>query len=135
MSQLRSRADYEAYAAAFNARDYDAVFDFYAENPRMEFFGVRITTRQQLKDFYSFLHAHVTESVAIERFACSQDLAAVEGIVRIEAFADLTREALDARGLQQFFPISKGQVMEMRQYIHYHLLDGRIESVGCALVP
>ena len=34
-----TREDYERYAAAFNARDYDAVFDFYAENPRMAFFG------------------------------------------------------------------------------------------------
>jgi hypothetical protein len=24
-------------------------------------------------------------------------------------------------------------VQEMRQYIHYHLKDGKIESVGCAL--
>ena len=59
---------------------------------------------------------------------------AVEGLVRIEAFADLTREALDARGMEQFFPIAKGDVQELRQYIHYHLDDGKIVSVGCALV-
>ena len=129
-----TREDYERYAAAFNARDYDAVFDFYAENPRMAFFGVEITTREQLRAFYTFLHTYVRETITIERFASSQNLAAVEGIIRVEGVEDLTREELDARGLEQFFPIAKGDVQEMRQYIHYHLEDGKIASVGCALV-
>lgn len=130
-----TREDYARYVAAFNARDYDTVFDFYAENPRMAFFGIEITTREQLKAFYGFLHSYVTETVTVERFAASDELAAVEGIVRIEAFADLTREVLDANGMQAFFPIAKGEVQEMRQYIHYHLENGKIASVGCALVP
>ena len=58
----------------------------------------------------------------------------MEGIIRVEGVEDLTREELDARGLEQFFPIAKGDVQEMRQYIHYHLEDGKIASVGCALV-
>lgn len=134
MSTINTPADYARYAAAFNARDYDAVFDFYAENPRMAFFGVEITTRQQLRDFYAFLHAHVVETIAVERIAVSDTLCALEGVIRVEATASLTREELDARGLQQFFPITKGDVQEMRQYIHYHLQDGKIASVGCALV-
>ena len=130
-----TRDDYERYAAAFNARDYDAVFDFYAENPRMAFFGIEITTRQQLRDFYSFLHQYVRETVVIEKFASSEELAAVEGIVRIEGLRDLTREILDANGMQQFFPVAQGEVQEMRQYIHYHLENGKIVTVGCAIVP
>ena len=130
-----TRDDYERYAAAFNARDYDAVFDFYAENPRMAFFGIEITTRQQLRDFYSFLHQYVRETVVIEKFASSGELAAVEGIVRIEGLRDLTREILDANGMQQFFPVAQGEVQEMRQYIHYHLENGKIVTVGCAIVP
>lgn len=129
-----TREDYDRYVAAFNARDYDTVFDFYAENPRLAFFGVEITTRQQLKEFYGFLHTYVKETVTVERFAGSDELAAVEGIVRVEGIADLTAETLAERGLDQFFPIRKGDVQEMRQYIHYHLKDGKIESVGCALV-
>ena len=129
-----TRQDYECYVAAFNARDYDTVFDFYAENPRMAFFGIEITTREQLKQFYGFLHRYVTETVTVERFAGSDELAAVEAIVRIEGTSDLTRETLDANGMVQFFPIAKGEVQEMRQYIHYHLKDGKIASVGCALV-
>jgi len=130
-----TREDYERYAAAFNARDYDAVFDFYAENPRMAFFGIEITTREQLRAFYTFLHRYVRETIAIERFASSDELAAVEGVIRIEAIEDLTRDVLDAQGMQQFFPIAKGEVQEMRQYIHYHLEGGKIARVGCAIVP
>lgn len=130
-----TRKDYERYAAAFNVRDYDAVFDYYAEHPRMAFFGVEITTREELRTFYTFLHRYVRETVTVERFAASDELAAVEGIVRVEGIEDLTREVLDAQGLEQFFPISSGEVQEMRQYIHYHLKDGKITSVGCALVP
>jgi hypothetical protein len=130
-----TRADYDRYAAAFNARDYDAVFDFYAERPRMAFFGVEITTREELRAFYSFLHRFVRETIAVERFAASDELVAVEGVIRIEATADLTREALDANGMAQFFPIAKGEVQEMRQYIHYHLdSDGKFVAVGAALV-
>ena len=129
-----TREDYERYAAAFNARDYDAVFDFYAENPRMAFFGIEITTREQLRAFYTFLHRYVRETILIERFASSDELAAVEGTIRIEGIADLTREVLDAHGMQAFFPIRAGEVQEMRQYLHYHLKNGKIESVGCALV-
>ena len=129
-----TREDYKRYAAAFNAREYDTVFDFYAEKPKMAFFGIEITTRDQLKDFYGFLHQYVKETVTIERFAGSDELAAVEGIVRVEGIKDLTSEILAERGMPQFFPISIGEVQEMRQYIHYHLKDGKIESVGCALV-
>ena len=128
-----TREDYERYAAAFNARDYDAVFDFYDENPRMAFFGIEITTREQLRSFYTFLHRFVRETIAIERFASSDELAAVEGVVRIEGIEDLSRETLDANGMQQFAPIRAGEVQEMRQYIHYHLKDGKIASVGCTL--
>ena len=130
-----TRDDYERYAAAFNARDYDAVFDFYAENPRMAFFGIEITSREELKQFYGFLHEYVKETVTVERFAGSEELAAVEGIVRIEAIKDLTAEILAENGMDQFFPISAGDVQEMRQYIHYHLKNGKIENVGCALIP
>jgi hypothetical protein len=129
-----NRADYERYCAAFNARDYDAVFDFYEERPRMAFFGVEIDSREALKRFYTFLHRYVRETVTVERFAASDELVAVEGVVRVEGIEDLDAATLAANGYDQLFPIKAGEVQEMRQYIHYHLRDGRISSVGCAIV-
>ena len=128
-----TREDYERYARAFNARDYDAVFDFYVEDPCIAFFGVEIRSRDDLKRFYGFLHQYVRETITVERFASSDDLAAVEGVVRAEGIQDLDAETLAANGVPPLFAMAKGEVREMRQYIHYHLRAGRIESVGCAI--
>src|SRR5690606_8819487 len=100
----------------------------------MAFFGVDIRSREELRAFYTFLHEYVRETVTVERFAGSEELAAVEALVRVEGIKDLTREILDARGLPQFFHIAAGEVQDMRQYIHYHPENGKIASVGCALV-
>lgn len=129
-----NRADYDRYAHAFNDRDYDTVFDFYAPGASIRFFGVDLGTRDAFKRFYSFLHAHVIETLTIERFAASNELVALEGIIRVEAIRDLDAATLAANGLDQFMPIAKGEVQQMRQYIHYHVVDGRFTSVGCAIV-
>lgn len=128
------RADYDRYAQAFNDRDYDTVFDFYAPGASIRFFGVNLGTREAFKRFYSFLHAHVIETLTIERFASSADLVALEGIIRVEGIRDLDAATLAAQGLDQFAPIAKGQVQAMRQYIHYHVENGQFTSVGCAIV-
>ncbi|AXU18226.1 hypothetical protein C7W88_02950 [Novosphingobium sp. THN1] len=130
---MLTREAYDRYVRAFNAKDYDAVADFYVDPPLMTFFGVEIRSRQALKDFYEFLHHHVTESVTVLNFACSDTLTAIDAVIRVEGVNDLTREALDARGLHGFFPIAVGEVQEMRQFIFYTIKDGLIERVECAL--
>lgn len=132
---MLDRARYDQYLAAFNAKDYDRVADFYVDPPRMEFFGIVITSRQALKDFYSWLHSAVKESVTLRNFAASETCTACDAIVRIEATRDLTREELDAKGATGFFPIAKGQVQEIRQFIFYTVKDGKIEQVEAALPP
>ncbi|NMN06919.1 MULTISPECIES: nuclear transport factor 2 family protein [unclassified Novosphingobium] len=132
---MLDRAGYERYLAAFNAKDYDGVADFYVDPPHMEFFGIVITSREELKAFYGWLHSCVKESVSIHNFAASDTATAVDAIVRIEALRDLTREELDAKGATGFFPIQAGQVQEIRQFIFYTTRDGRIEKVECALPP
>ncbi len=129
------REDYDRYVRSFNARDYDAVFDFYHDAPNISFFGIKITTRQALKDFYGFLHTYVRETVTVEKFASSDELVALEGVVRVEGIRDLDAETLKANDMEGLFPINKGDVQEMRQYIHYHLEDGKFVSVGCAIIP
>lgn len=130
---MMERADYERYAQAFNDRDYDYVLDFYAPGARISFFGIDLSEREAFKRFYAFLHSYVKESVVIERFASSDELVALEGVIRVEGLRDLTADILKAEGLEQFFPIAKGEVQEMRQYIHYHIEDGKFTSVGCTM--
>ncbi len=129
-----TREDYERYAAAFNARDYDGVYDFYAPGARLTFFGVDLGSRAAFKAFYAFLHDHVEETLTIHRFAASDELVALEGVIRIAARKDLTAEALAAQGLDRFFPIRAGEVQELRQFIHYHVDNGKFTAVQCALM-
>lgn len=130
-----NRADYERYLAAFNARDYDGVGDFYCEPLTMDFFGVSIRSRADLKRFYSFLHSYVNESVTVRNFASSDTLTAVDAIVRIEAFRDLDAATLAANGCAQFRPAKAGEVQELRQFIFYTIRGGSIAQVECALAP
>jgi hypothetical protein len=132
---ILGRAAYDRYLAAFNARDYDGVADFYVDPPSMEFFGIKITSRQELKDFYAWLHDNVDENVRVLNFAASETCTAIDAIVRITAKQDLTREALDAKGATGFFPITAGVVQEIRQFIFYTTRGGKIEKVECALPP
>ena len=130
-----NRADYERYLAAFNARDYDAVCDFYREPMNMDFFGVALRSRADMKRFYGFLHSYVKESVTVRNFASSATLTAVDAIVRIEAFRDLDQATLAANGCAQFHSIRAGEVQELRQFIFYAIANGRITQVECALAP
>jgi ketosteroid isomerase-like protein len=130
-----NRANYNRYLAAFNAKDYDAVCDFYHEPMAMSFFGVDIKSRDDMKRFYGFLHAYVNESVSVQNFASSATLTAIDAIVRVEAFRDLDAETLAANGCAAFHPIRKGDVQEMRQFIFYTVRDNKIINVECALMP
>ena len=127
------RAAYDRYVAVFNARDYDAVCDFYVDPPTMRFFGVDIRSREDMKRFYAFLHAHVRESIQVEDFAASDTLTAVIANVRLEAFRDLDAEALAANGYGGLFPIRAGEVQDLRQFLLYHVAGDRIARVECAM--
>jgi hypothetical protein len=130
-----NRADYDRYLAAFNAKNYDAVCDFYHEPMAMSFFGVDIQSREDMKHFYAFLHSYVNESVRVQNFASSETLTAIDAIVRIEAFRDLDAETLAANGCAAFHPIEAGEVQELRQFIFYTIRDRKIVTVECAMIP
>lgn len=86
-----------------------------------------------MKDFYAFLHSRTIETVRVLNFASSDTLTAVDGIVRVECTQDLAAEELTSRGMHQFAPMKKGDVIEMRQFIFYTIKDGKIAKVECAL--
>lgn len=132
---LRKRADFDRYQAAFHAGDYDTAFDFYVENPQLSVFGVEISTRIQLAKLSSFLREYIRETVQVERFALSEDLVAVEALVRVQGLRDLKAQRLREQGLYRFHPIDAGEFQVMRHFIHYRLRDGRIESGSCVPAP
>jgi hypothetical protein len=135
VKELRSREDFDRYQEAFHAGDYDTAFDYYVENPKLSIFGVEITTRLQLDRFHRFLHTYIRETVQIERFAVSEDLVAVEAVVRIQGLARLDPQSLREQGMYQFHPIDPGEHQVLRHLIHYRLRDGKIESGTCVNAP
>ncbi len=129
-----NRDDYSRYLAHFNARDYEAVLAFFAPRFEIRFAGIVLPGRESLLAFYRFLHAHLRETIALDRFVADAHTVAVEVRVRIEGVVDLSAAALAEAGWPQLLPLAAGQVLEMPQFIHYHLdATGRIERVVCAL--
>jgi hypothetical protein len=128
-----NRERYDRYARTFNARDYDGVLEFW--NPEFDIIvpGFVIRTGSQLKDFYVFLHSYLTERVIVQKFLAGDDQVWLEAIVRIEGTRDLDAATLAAHGLQRFFPIAKGQVIDIPQFIHYELRGGKFSKVVCAV--
>lgn len=135
MQTLRSRDDFDAYQAAFHGGDYETAFSYYADSPKVNVFGLEIDTPFKLRQLYRFLGEYVRETVKIERFAMSDELLAVEALVRVEGLRDLDTPTLREQGLYQFHPIGAGESQLMRHFIHYRLRDGRIESGSCVHAP
>jgi hypothetical protein len=135
MPVLQSREDFDRYQAAFHAGDYETAFEYYVEEPRLSIFGHQITTRSQLRQLYRFLQEHIHETVQVERFAMSDNLIAVEALIRVKGLRDLNAQGLRERGLYQFHPIGLGETQLMRNFVHYRLRAGKIESGTCVQAP
>ncbi|SFV07883.1 nuclear transport factor 2 family protein [Pseudoduganella namucuonensis] len=125
---------YERYVAKFNARDYEGVLSHFAEDFEIRFAGHTFRGRKDFMRFYGFFHDHVSESIRLDALASSDTLLAIEASVRLEAKSDLTPAMLAEQGLERIFPLRAGQVVEMNQFIHYRLENGKFVSVVCALV-
>jgi SnoaL-like domain len=127
------RDAYDRYLRMFNARDYDGVLSHFADHFDLVFAGYRFTTKAEVRDFYAFLHTYVNESVDVQHFMSTQDMIVLEAEIRLEGLADLTPDLLARRGLSRIHPLTKGQVVRIPQFIHYHLKDGKIVKALCAI--
>ena len=128
-----NRADYDRYLACFNARDYDGVLSFWAEEFDLSFAGYHFRKKAEVRAFYSFFHQYANESVRVTAWVDSPGMVALEAVVRLEGIRELTPQTLEAQGLGRLVPLQVGQVVEIPQYIHYHLRDGLIVRAGCAV--
>ena len=128
------RAAYDRYLTAFNARDYDGVLAHFADSFELSFGGYMFRTKDAVRQLYAFLHAHVNERITVHRFVSDARTVAMEADVRLEALDDMTPEMLAEAGLGKLQPMTRGQIITIPQFIHYHLdADGKIVRALCAI--
>jgi elongation factor P--beta-lysine ligase len=128
-----NRAEYDRYIADFNARDYAAVLSRYADTFELYFAGYVFRTREQVLNFYTFLHRHVEEQVIVHRFVADSATVALEADVILHAVNDLTPAMLAAEGFDRLVPLRRGETVTIPQFIHYHLEKGEIVRALCAV--
>lgn len=124
---------YRRYLDYFNARNYDGVLANFADAFDLSFAGYHFRTKEEVRRFYQFFHEHVDEAIDLKAFVGNAEMVAIEVIVKLTGKKELTPAALEKAGYGRLVPLAVGQVVEIPQYIHYHLRDGKIVAVGCAM--
>ena len=128
------RRIYDDYLRKFNARDYDGFLAFWDDHDvEISVAGTSLRSKDQIRKFYAFLHAYLREEIILKKYISSDEMIALEATVRITGLQALTAETLQAQGLRGFLPLAAGQVVDIPQFIHYHLRDGKITKALCAI--
>jgi hypothetical protein len=122
-ARIRSRADVEAYFAAFNEKRYADQIRYYAPDVTFTVGTLTITSPDQIAEFYDDFHDYVNERVDIGAFAMTGDTVAMAVPTRFEAF-----RTYDKHGLV----FEEGSVRESVSLIFYTLKDGKIWRIRMA---
>ncbi len=127
-----TRDDYQRYLDSFNGKDYEQVLQFWAPQFSVHVQGeLLFDSPESLRRTYGFLHAHVKEEIFVQHFLSDADVVFLEATVRITALKTITAEALAANGIRGIMPIEAGVVLDIPQFIHYHLENGRFKTGIC----
>lgn len=127
------REAYENYLRLFNEKNYDAVFDHFADDCEVVFAGYCFKGKQPIRAFYDFFHAHTRETISLQRYLSDGDTIALEAVVRLEGIKDVMPEMMEKRGLGRLAAVPKGVVVEIPQFIHYHLENGKYKKALCSI--
>ena len=129
-----NREAYDRYLTMFNARDYDGILGHFADRFELHFAGYVFRTKEEVKRFYAFLHSHVREEIAVSRYVSDDRTVALEATVKLTGERDLGAPELEAAGYTRLVTLPVGAVVEIPQFIHYHLEDGKIVKAVCAVL-
>ena len=128
------RKDYERYVAAFNARDYDGLETFFAEDFALENAGFIVKGKPAFRDFYAFFHDYCRETVSIRRFFGGEDAFMVNVVIRFEGIKDLSADVLAEKGYSGMTVIPKGVAVDVDFLILYELnAAGKIQYIKGAV--
>ena len=127
------RAVFDRYLEKFNARDYEFILAHYADQFELRFAGYVLRSKQDVLGFYRFFHQYVRETIRVDAFVASDDMIAIEAVVRLEGLRAMPKEAATAAGFERIIAPPVGQIVELPQFIHYHLRDGKFVKALCVI--
>lgn len=120
---IAAQADYEAYLAHFNARNYAGQIAYYARDVRYKVGTLTIDSPQAIAAFYADFHGYSSEHVALREFALTGDIMAVAVATRFEPFRDYEKHGLVFKA---------GEPRDIVTLAFYRLREGQIHRIRMA---
>ncbi len=129
--------DYHRYIEAFNARDYDTLEKFFADDFVLENAGFAVRGKAAFRAFYAFFHEYCREEVEFREFFPGKRGFVSNVVIWFTGLKELSQQELDQRGYGGMTPIPVGMRVPVEFYIHYMLNDaGLIRYIkGAVWVP
>lgn len=127
------RTEFEAYLECFNARDYEKATSYLADDFVLTFAGYVISGKEAFLRFYQFFHSYVNEKVVIRQFAGDDGNVIIDAAVRLEGKKALTSDVLKENGYERLVEVSRGDVVEIPQFIHYRIENGKFKEIRCLI--
>lgn len=125
-------SEYQGYLDSFNGKDYDDVLAYWADDFSVHVQGeLLFDSAPGLKNFYSFLHDHVTEEIIINSFLSDESRIFMEADVRITVNKSISEKVLKEREIKGIMPMEAGVTVDIPQFIHYHLENGKLKTAIC----
>lgn len=126
--------DYHRYITAFNARDYDKLETFFADDFALENAGFRVEGKPAFRDFYAFFHEYCREEVIFRGFYPGIAGFVANVIIRFTGVKDLSQDVLDARGFPGMNVVPRGVAVDVEFLILYQMnADGLIQHIKGAV--
>lgn len=133
--------DYHRYVTAFNARDYDTLESFFADDFVLENAGFLVAGKPAFRAFYAFFHEYCREEVIFKEFFPGQGGGergfVANVVIRFTGLKDLSAQVLAEKGYPGMSVVPKGAAVDVEFYIHYILnAEGLIQHIkGAVWVP
>lgn len=128
-----NRSEFEEYLGHFNARAYENVKRYFADDILLKFAGYEFAGKGQISRFYQFFHDYVDETIIIHQFAGDDENVMIDVTVRLEARKALTPAVLKENGYEHLVSLGQGDVIEIPQFIHYLLENGKFKEIRCVI--
>ena len=128
-----NRSEFEAYLECFNARDYKKVLSYFTDDIVLEFAGYTISGKEAFNRFYRFFHSYVNEKIFLHQFAGDDENVIIDVAVRLEGKKALTSDVLKENGYERLAVVGQGDVVEIPQFIHYRMENGKFREIHCLI--